>query len=102
MVRVARGKENPDGTLDANESEGYWFDETGQLVATRLNKLQTRRSKFEDYSGMKVARRVDVTVAGKVGMRMDVTTLEPAGVVDSHVFVIKRHDWLRQYAAEAR
>lgn len=101
-VRVARGKENDDETIDANESEGYWFDETGQLVATRLNELQTRRSKFEDYSGIGVARRVDTLVSGKVGMRMDVIALGPAGVVDSHMFVIKKHDWRRQFAAEAR
>jgi hypothetical protein len=101
-VRVARGKANDDGTIDANESEAYWFDETGQLVATRLNELQTRRSKFEDFNGMRVARRVETLVDGKVGMRIDVTALGPAGVVDSHMFVIKKHDWRRQFAGEAR
>jgi len=100
-IHVAKGRENPDGTLDPEESEGYWFDETGQLVMTRLNELQTRRSKFEDFNGMLVARRVEVMLDGKVGMRVDVTELGPAGAVDSGVFVIKKHEWV-QYSSDAR
>jgi hypothetical protein len=101
-IRVARGKENPDGTPDAKEFEGYWFDETGRLVKTYLNGLQTRRSRFEDFNGTRVARRVEVLLSGKVGMRMDVTALGMAGAIDSRIFVIKKHDWVRQSTSEVR
>lgn len=101
-TRVARGLEKPDGTPDNQEFEGYWFDGTGQLVKTYLNALQTRRSGFEDFNGVHVARKVEVLLGGKVGMKIVVTELEPAGTVDQHIFTIKGHDWARQYTSEVR
>jgi hypothetical protein len=101
-TRVARGKEDPDGGNNASDFEAYWFDDSGQLVKTYLNALQTRRSNFEDFNGVHVARRVEVILAGKVGMRIDVTALDPAGKVDSHIFAIKRHEWMPQATSEAR
>jgi hypothetical protein len=101
-IRVARGHENADGTPDPKQLEGYWFDQTGQLVRTSLNALQTRRSNFMDFNGMGVARRVEVLLADKMGMRIDVTELGPAGPVDAHTFTIKRHGWTRQFTSEVR
>ena len=57
---------------------------------------------FSDFNGVKVARRVEIMIGGKVGMRIDVTALEPAGKVDAHMFSIKRHGWDRQYTFEVR
>jgi hypothetical protein len=99
---VTRGKLNANGSPDSGDFEGYWFDDSGQLVKTYLNALQTRRSDFEDFNGVHVARRIEVILGGKVGMRIDVTALEPAGNVDSHIFTIKRHDWIREATSEAR
>ena len=101
-TRVATGHENSDWTPDPKDFNAYWFDETGQLVRTYVNSMQTRRLNFEDFNGTSVARRVEVLVAGKVGMRIDVTELGPAGTVDPHLFTIKGHDWRRDYATEVR
>jgi hypothetical protein len=100
-VRVSRGRDNPDGTPDPKQFEGYWFDGNGQLVKTFLNALQTRRTNFASFNGVQVARRVEVLLGGQVGMRIDVTSLGPAGEVDPHIFAIKRHEWLSQSASES-
>jgi hypothetical protein len=100
-IRVASGHENPDGTPES-DFVAYWFDETGRLVRTYLNEMESRRSNFEDFNGTSVARRVDVLLEGKVGMRIDVTELGPAGSVDSGIFRIKGHDWDRRSASEVR
>jgi hypothetical protein len=102
MVRVSHGRENADGTPDPKRYEGFWFDSTGQLVASRLNGLELKRSKFEDFNGVHVARQIDVAVAGKVGMRIDVTDLQPVGDVDSRIFKIKGNIWLERDGSEVR
>jgi Gram-negative bacterial TonB protein C-terminal len=101
-IRVARGYESPDGTPDAKQFNGYWFDKTGQLVKTYWNGLETRRANFGDFDGATVARRVDVFSGGKLGMRIDITDLSPAGTLDPGIFVLKGHDWVRQFTAEVR
>lgn len=101
-TRVASGRENKDGTPDPKEFLGFWFDDAGQLVKTYENGLETRRSDFFEYSGVKVARRVEVSTKGEVGMRIVVTALGPAGKVDSHLFTIKGHGWSREYTTEVR
>jgi hypothetical protein len=101
-IRVARGRENPDGTPNPKSFEGYWFDDTGQLLKTYLSALQTRRSDFEDFNGVQVARKVEVLLNGKVGMKIDMTELGPAAAVDSRIFTIKGHGWMRQYTSEVR
>ena len=102
MIRVARGREKPDGTPDPKQFEGYWFDGTGQLARTFLNSLQTRRLNFADFNGIQVARLVEVVLEGKVGMRIDVTALGPAGTVDPRIFVMKGQEWNREFTSEVR
>jgi hypothetical protein len=101
-TRVARGRENPDGTPNPKSFEGYWFDGTGQLVKTYLSALQTRRSDFEDFNGVHVARKVEVLLDDKVGMKINVTELAPAGSVDQKIFTMKGNEWARQYTSEVR
>ena len=101
-VRVATGHENPDGTPNPKDFAAYWFDETGQLVRMYMNSLLLKRSNFEDFSGTQVAQRVEVLLAGQVGLRINLTDLGPAGPVDSHIFTIKHHDWTRDYTSEVR
>jgi hypothetical protein len=101
-TRVASGRENPDGTPDPKQFNGFWFDDSGQLVKTYGNGLETRREDSADFNGVKVARRVEILIEGKVGMRIDVTALEPAGKVDGSMFAMKGHDWVRQYTFEVR
>jgi hypothetical protein len=102
LVRVSQGRENADGTSDLQGYEGYWFNSAGQLVESRLNGLELRLSKFEDFNGVHLARQIDTTVAGKVGMRIDVTELQPAGTVDAGIFKIKGNNWLREDSSEVR
>jgi hypothetical protein len=101
-IRVARGPENDDGTPDPQHFNGYWFDETGQLVKSYGNGLEARRTAFAISNGVEVARRVDVLFGGKLVMRIDVTGLGPAGTVDPGMFVLKGHEWTRQFTAEVR
>jgi hypothetical protein len=100
-TRVASGKEK-DGVPDPKEFYGFWFDADGQLVKSYGNGLETRRSEFEDYNGVKVARRVEIRTGGKVGMRIDVTEVRPAGKLDPHMFPMKGHEWDRAYTFEVR
>jgi hypothetical protein len=102
MIRVSWGRENADGTPDPQRYEGFWFDDTGQLVMCRLNGLELRRSKFEDFNGVHVARQIDVAVAGRVGMRIDVTDVQAAEGADSRMFKIKGSDWLDRDSSEVR
>jgi hypothetical protein len=102
LVRVATGRENPDGTPDPKDFNGFWFDGTGQLVKTYSNRLETRRQKFADFNGIQVARVVEVLTGSMVGMRINVTELAPAGSVDTHMFTIKHHDWDGPYTPEVR
>jgi len=101
-TEVERGREGADGTPDAKEFYGFWFDEAGQLVKSYGNGLETRRMDFSDFNGVKVARRVEIMMGGKVGMRIDVKELGPAGKVDGHVFSMKGREWVRQYTFEVR
>jgi hypothetical protein len=101
-TRVASGRENPDGTPDPKQFNGFWFDDAGQLVKTYGNGLETRREDFADFNGVKVARRVEILIEGKVGMRIDVTALGPAVKVDGSMLRMKGHDWVRQYTFEVR
>jgi len=39
---------------------------------------------------------------GKVGMRIDVTALGPAGTVDPRIFVMKGQEWNREFTSEVR
>jgi hypothetical protein len=92
-IRVANGHENRDGTPDPKDFNGFWFDESGQLVKTLNDGLETRRLKFADFNGLKIARVIQVMTKGMVGMQIEVTQLAPAGPVDTHIFTIKHHGW---------
>jgi hypothetical protein len=101
-TEVASAREGAEVAPDAKEFYGFWFDEAGQLVKSRGNGLETRRMDFSDFNGVKVARRVEVAMGGKVGMRIDVKELGPAGKVDAHMFSMKGREWVRQYTFEVR
>jgi hypothetical protein len=101
-VMVWRGKKNADGTPDPRDFEGYWFDPSGQLIRSSLNGLELKREKFADFNGVHVARQLQVMLTGKVGMRIDVTQLQPAQNIDAKIFTMKGNDWLRQYTSEVR
>jgi hypothetical protein len=101
-VRVARGYENPDGTPDPKQFNAYWFDNSGRLLKTFSNGLETRLQDFQNFNGVSVPRRIDVFNGGKLGMQITVISLEPSGSVSPGDFVLKGHEWVRQFTAEER
>lgn len=80
-VRVLAGYESPEGKLDPEQATGYWFDDTGLLVKTYFMGIETRQLEFEDFAGVKIARRIDVLRDEKMGMRIRVTEVSSAGPV---------------------
>jgi hypothetical protein len=101
-VRVLAGYESPDGKLDAEQARGYWFDDTGLLVKTYFSGIETQRFEFEDFAGIKTARRVDVLKDGRLAMRIRVTEVTAPGAVPPKTFEVHGHDWTRSFTAEVR
>jgi hypothetical protein len=101
-MRIARGYESPDGKPDAVHFNGYWFDDTGQLVKLYENGFEVRRKRFSNFDTVPVARRIELLRDGKLGLILEVTELGLATVVDAGAFVIKGHEWTRQFTAEVR
>jgi hypothetical protein len=101
-VRVLTGYESPDGKLDPEQARGFWFDDTGLLVKAYFGGIETKRQEFEDFSTVKVARRIDALRNGGLAMRIDITQVGPAGAVPTKAFEMKGHEWTRTFTAESR
>jgi hypothetical protein len=101
-VRVLAGYESPEGKLDPEQARGYWFDDTGLLVKTYFNGIETQRLEFEDFAGVKTARHIDVSKDGKLAIRIHVTDVTPAGTIPGKTFEVKGHEWTRAFTAEVR
>lgn len=101
-VRVLAGYESPEGKLDPEQARGYWFDDTGLLVKTYFDGIETQRSEFEDFAAAKPARRIDVLKDGKLAMRIRVEDVTPAGTIPAKTFELKGHEWMRAFTAEVR
>jgi hypothetical protein len=102
-IRVLRGPEGLNGELEARKSQGYWFDESGQLVKSFTSGFEIRPSLVEAYGGVQVARRIDVLKDGKLGMRFFVKEIGlPADPAVSKNFTLKGHEWQRAFTAEVR
>ena len=91
-IRVARGYEAPDGTPDRQQFNGYWFDNSGQLVKSYQIGLEIKRYEPENFNGTNTAHRIDVLANGKIGMRIQVTSVEPSGQPDPAIFVLQGHE----------
>jgi hypothetical protein len=101
-IRVFRGPEGPNGELEAGKSQGYWFDDSGQLVKSYTAGFEVRPSLVEAYSGVQVARRIDIVKDGKVGMRIVVKEIVPVHPAASKNFRLSGHEWQRAFTAEVR
>jgi len=101
-VRVASGYESPEGVPDAEHFRGYWFDDKGALVKSFANGLEVRRTQASEFDGLAVARNIEIYKGGRLAMHIAVTKLEPATAVDDSLFVLKGHDYKRQFTAEVR
>ena len=101
-IRVLAGYESPEGKLDPEQARGYWFDNSGLLLKTYLSGVESMRSRFEDFGGMKLARQIDVLREGKLAARVSVTEIAPTGAQPEDTFKLKGHDWQRGFTAEER
>lgn len=101
-IRLATGYESPDGVPDAEHFRGYWFDDQGHLLKSFENGLEVRRFDASDFGGMPVARQIEVYKGGKLAMQIVVTKLDPLTIVDDSTFVLKGHEYKRQFTAEVR
>jgi len=93
-VRLVAGREN--------QSRGYWFDDSGRLLKANIGEIELKRSKFEDFDGIQIARRVDVLKDGRLAMLINVTEVTPAGLLSPESFKLKRHEWQRAFTDEVR
>ena len=101
-VRVLAGYESPEGKLDPEQARGYWFDDSGLLVKTHFDGIETQRSEFGDFAGVKIAHRIDVLKDGNPIMRIRITQVSPAGTIPVKTFEVKGHEWTRSFTAEVR
>lgn len=101
-IRVFRGPEGPNGELDPAQSNGYWFDPSGQLIKSYFKGLEIRPSDTETYGGVQVARQIDLVKDGKLAMRVTVKEVVPADAAAAKTFKLKGHEWRRAFTAEVR
>jgi hypothetical protein len=101
-IRVFRGPEGPNGELDPKTSQGYWFDESGQLVKSYTSNLEIRNSVAAPYADVQMPRQIDLFSGGKLGMRLLVKDIQPADTTQSKTLVLKGHEWQRAFTAETR
>lgn len=101
-IRVLAGYESPDGKLDPEQARGYWFDDSGLLLKTFLSGIETDWSEFEEFSGLKIARQIDVRKDERLAMRIRIIEMMPATSPPSDNFELKGHEWQRAFTAEER
>jgi hypothetical protein len=72
------------------------------LVKTYFDGIETRRSHFEDFAGVKVARHIDVLKDENLALIIRVTEMAPAGTIPAKTFELTGHEWTRAFTAEVR
>jgi hypothetical protein len=101
-IRVLAGYESPEGTLDPQQARGYWFDESGRLVKTYFQGLETQRAQFADFGGVQIAHQIKVLQNGAPGMVIQVTDVSSPGNASNNLFELRGHEWKRQFTDEVR
>ncbi len=98
-LRVSRGPENPDGTING---EAYWVGDDGRLLKVRTQGVDVVFKNFEDFGGRPIARLILVRKGDKLVMRVKVTSVATPAGVDPAMFAVKGHEWTRQFTQELR
>lgn len=101
VIRISTGHEDPNGKLDS-QARSYWFDNSGLLLRAYFNGLEVRRSDFQDFNSIKLAREVDVLKDGQLGLKIHVADVTSTVTDISHNFKLKGHEWQRMFTDEAR
>lgn len=100
-IRVASGYESPEGKLDQS-ARSYWFDDSGVLLKTFFTGIETHRSDFQEFNGIKFAHQIDVLKDGQLAMRIKVTSVSIPGDTPAKGFELKGHEWQRAFTDEVR
>jgi len=101
-IRVLTGYESPEGQLDPEQVRAFWFDESGLLLKTYFKGIETQRSEFVDFNGVRIAHRIDVRKDNKLAMRIRVTEVQAASAISDKTFEVPHHEWKRVFTDEAR
>jgi hypothetical protein len=101
-IRVLSGYESPEGQLDPAHSRGYWFDSDGRLVKAYFNGLETRRLDFQEFHGAQMARQINVSKDGKLGLQIHVTDVSAAQGIPGNTFEVSGHKTTRAFTDEVR
>ena len=101
-VRVLTGYVNSEGEFDPEHVRAFWFDDRGQLLRVYYLGNEIRRSEFQDFSGVPIARRIEVLPNGGLGMWIQVTDIASTGPLPDGTFEVGGHDWTRAFTDEAR
>jgi hypothetical protein len=101
-MRVLSGYESPEGKLDEERARGYWFDDSGRLVKTHFQGIETRRLEFQLFENSQVAHRIEVRRDGVVDMVIQVADVSSANSIDESLFEVHGHEWTRAFTDEVR
>lgn len=100
-IRVLAGYESPDGKLDPEQARGYWFDDSGLLLKTFFTRVESQRSDFQDFVGIRIARRVDVLKDARPAIRVSVTAILSPDPPSAGAFQLKGESH-RAFTSEVR
>lgn len=100
-IRLFAGPQDASGNLEP-QSRGYWFDSSGLLVKTHFSGIETRRSDFQDFNGVRAAHRIDVLKDGRLAMKIAITDISSAPSATADNFKLKGHEWERKFTDEVR
>lgn len=101
-VRVAVGPEDASGKMVEGNSRAFWFDSDGRLVQVVTAGVQIERSDFAAFDGAQVARSIEVRAKGGLAMLIKVGDLQERGDVPKGGFILKGHEYTRQFTDEVR
>ena len=100
-VHVARRPAVGEGS-NAGTEEGYWFDEEGHLLQCQAKGHEARYIEQAHYGQVRVARRIDVSKDGHVGLSILVKRIGAADSSGAKGFVLKGHEWQPGTTTEVR
>jgi len=102
-IRLAYGPENPDGDLVPGQSQGFWFDASGNLLRAFTDGVDVYRSDFMAYNSAQIAQNSVVRVNGGVAMRIHVASVSRlTSRPPEWEFVVANHEWHGQAGEEVR
>jgi len=72
------------------------------LVKTYFSGVETLRSEFADFNGVKIARQINLLKNGALGMRIRIPDVSPAGQVPAKDFEVRGHEWTHAFTDQVR